>query len=69
MSFGKRPSCVRAQSGTERRPRTPEPELMPGLTQNYLVNPDENGQPQKCLERPAYFQIVPELPWLRKIGN
>jgi hypothetical protein len=42
---------------------------MPGLTQNYLVNLDENGQPHKCLERPAYFQIVPELPWLRKIGN
>jgi hypothetical protein len=29
----------------------------------------KNGQPHKCLERPAYFQIVPELPWLRKISN
>jgi hypothetical protein len=27
----------------------------------------KNGQPHKCLERPAYFQIVPHLPWLRRI--
>ena len=25
------------------------------------------GRPHKCLERPAYYQLVPELPWLRKI--
>jgi hypothetical protein len=27
----------------------------------------KNGKPHKCLQRPAYFQIVPELPWLRRI--
>ncbi len=27
----------------------------------------KKGHPHKCLERPAYYQIVPELPWLRKI--
>jgi len=25
------------------------------------------GRPHKCLELPAYYQLVPELPWLRKI--
>jgi hypothetical protein len=29
----------------------------------------KKGRPHKCMERPAYFQIVPELPWLRKISN
>jgi hypothetical protein len=24
----------------------------------------KNGRPHKCLERPAYCQIVPSLPWL-----
>lgn len=28
---------------------------------------EKKGRPHKCLERPAYFQIVPKLPWLRKI--
>lgn len=28
---------------------------------------EKNGKPHKCLERPAYFQIVPRLPWLKKI--
>lgn len=27
----------------------------------------KNGRPHKCLERPAYVQIVPSLPWLRRI--
>lgn len=27
----------------------------------------KNGKPHKCLERPAYFQIVPRLPWLKRI--
>jgi hypothetical protein len=27
------------------------------------------GRPHKCLERSAFYQIVPELPWLRKISN
>jgi hypothetical protein len=27
----------------------------------------ENNQPHKCLELPAYYQIVPNLPWLKKI--
>jgi hypothetical protein len=29
----------------------------------------KKGRPHKCMERPAYFQVVPELPWLRKITN
>jgi hypothetical protein len=28
-----------------------------------------NGRPHKCLERPAYHQIVPTLPWLRTISD
>lgn len=28
----------------------------------------KDGRPHKCLERPAYVQIVPSLPWLRRIG-
>ena len=28
---------------------------------------EKNGRPHKCLERPAYVQIVPHLPWLKKI--
>lgn len=27
----------------------------------------KKGRPHKCLERPAYYQIVPSLPWLRRI--
>lgn len=27
----------------------------------------KNGRPHKCLERPAFFQIVPKLPWLKNI--
>lgn len=27
----------------------------------------KSGKPHKCLERPAYFQIVPRLPWLKRI--
>lgn len=30
---------------------------------------DKKGRPHKCLERPAYCQIVPHLPWLKKIEN
>lgn len=29
---------------------------------------EKNGKPHKCLERPAYVQIVPRLPWLKKIA-
>lgn len=29
---------------------------------------EKNGKPHKCIERPAYVQIVPSLPWLRKIS-
>lgn len=29
----------------------------------------KDGRPHKCLERPAYVQIVPSLPWLRRIGS
>lgn len=28
---------------------------------------EKNGRPHKCIERPAYVQIVPRLPWLKKI--
>lgn len=28
---------------------------------------EKNGKPHKCLERPAYCQIVPRLPWLKRI--
>ncbi|NBU84156.1 MAG: hypothetical protein EBS21_06065 [Sphingomonadaceae bacterium] len=28
---------------------------------------NKKGRPHKCLERPAYFQIVPSLPWLKRI--
>ncbi|MDR1496979.1 MAG: hypothetical protein LBS59_01000 [Puniceicoccales bacterium] len=28
----------------------------------------KKGVPHKCLERPAFFQIVPALPWLKKIN-
>lgn len=27
----------------------------------------KDGRPHKCLERPAYLQIVPSLPWLKRI--
>lgn len=27
----------------------------------------KNSKPHKCIERPAYCQIVPRLPWLKKI--
>lgn len=30
---------------------------------------EKNGRPHKALERPAYFQVVPSLPWLRRIGG
>jgi hypothetical protein len=30
---------------------------------------EKSGKPHKCIERPAYFQIVPKLPWLRKIDR
>ena len=30
---------------------------------------NKKGRPHKCLERPAYFQIVPHLIWLRKIDS
>lgn len=30
---------------------------------------EKNGRPHKCIERPAYVQIVPRLPWLRKISS
>lgn len=29
----------------------------------------KNGRPHKCLERPAFFQVVPSLPWLRRISR
>lgn len=29
----------------------------------------KKGRPHKCLERPAYCQIVPRLPWLRRIDR
>ena len=29
----------------------------------------KNRRPHKCLERPAFVQIVPTLPWLRRIGT
>jgi hypothetical protein len=27
------------------------------------------GRPHKCLDRPAFYQILPALPWLRKITD
>lgn len=30
---------------------------------------EKKGRAHKCLERPAYLQIVPSLPWLRRIGQ
>lgn len=30
---------------------------------------EKNGKPHKCIERPAYCQIVPQLPWLRRIDS
>lgn len=29
---------------------------------------ETSGKPHKCIELPAYVQIVPSLPWLRKIS-
>jgi len=29
----------------------------------------KKGRPHKCLERPAYLQIVPSLPWLKRIDR
>ena len=29
----------------------------------------QNGKPHKCIERPAFCQIVPTLPWLQRIDR
>ena len=46
--------------------RAPGPESV-GKEWTASVWDWKQGKPHKCMERPAYFQIVPTLPWLRPV--
>lgn len=40
-----------------------------GIQWRASVWEESAGRPHQCMELPAYFQIVPRLPWLKKIDG